>query len=277
MGQQVTSATSVRRSRWAALIAVIVALVAVGATYAAINATSKASAAPAETATSAKIEEGRKLFVEGCSSCHGLNAEGIDGATVNNGGNGGPSLIGVGSASVHFQVSTGRMPLAGPEAQAPAKDVQYTPEEISALAAYVASLAPGPASPSEEELDFSEASVSEGGELFRTNCSQCHNVSGRGGALSDGAYAPSLMQSTPQQIYEAMLTGPQQMPVFSNATLTVEDKQAILAYVDNLRTAPNPAGQDLGALGPVTEGLFVWLVGLTLFIAVAIWIGAKVR
>lgn len=272
-----TSATSVRRSRWAALIAVIVALVAVGATYAALNATSKASAAPAEGATSAQIDEGRKLFLEGCSSCHGLNAEGIDGATVNNGGNGGPSLIGVGSASVHFQVSTGRMPLAGPEAQAPTKKVQYNEEEIAALAAYIASLAPGPASPSEEELDFSNASVAEGGELFRTNCSQCHNFSGRGGALSDGAYAPSLMQATPQQIYEAMVTGPQQMPVFSNETLTVEDKQAILAYIDDVKNAPNPGGQDLGALGPVTEGLFTFIVGIVLFIAVAVWIGAKVR
>lgn len=149
-----TSATSVRRSRWAALIAVIVALVAVGATYAALNATSKASAAPAEGATSAQIDEGRKLFLEGCSSCHGLNAEGIDGATVNNGGNGGPSLIGVGSASVHFQVSTGRMPLAGPEAQAPTKKVHADEEEVAALAAYIASLA-GPASPSEEEAPTS--------------------------------------------------------------------------------------------------------------------------
>ncbi|MCB9412246.1 MAG: c-type cytochrome [Actinobacteria bacterium] len=266
-----------RRSRWAALIAVVAALVAVGVAYAVLNAQSKAAAAPAESATSAQLEEGRKLFLEGCSSCHGLNAEGIDGATVNNGGNGGPSLIGVGSASVHFQVSTGRMPLAGPAAQAPVKTVEYTAEETEALAAYIASLAPGPASPSEEELDFSEADVAEGGELFRTNCSQCHNFAGRGGALSDGAYAPSILDATPQQIYEAMLTGPQQMPVFSNESLTVEEKQAILAYVDDLRTAPNPAGQDLGSLGPVGDGLFAWLVGIVLFVAVAVWIGARVR
>lgn len=277
MGQPVSTATSLRRSRWAALIAVVIALVAVGVTYAFLNASSKASAAPAETATSAQIEEGRKLFVEGCSSCHGLNAEGVDGATVNNGGNGGPSLIGVGAASVHFQVSTGRMPLAGPAAQAPVKQVDYTAEQTQALAAYIATLGPGPASPTEEDLDFSQADVAEGGELFRVNCSQCHNFAGRGGALSDGAFAPSILDATPQQIYEAMVTGPQQMPVFSDASLTIEEKQALLAYIDGLSNDPNPAGQDLGSLGPVGDGLFAWLVGMVLFVAVAVWIGARVR
>ena len=271
-----TSATSVRRSRWAALIAVLIALVAVGATYAALNASSKASAAD-EQDTSALIKEGRNLYVEGCSSCHGMNAEGIDGATVNNGGNGAPSLIGVGGAAVHFQVSTGRMPLAGPEAQAPAKTVQYTDEEIAPLAAYISSLAPGPAIPTDEQISTEGADLASGGELFRTNCSQCHNFAGRGGALSDGSYAPSLLDADNRQVYEAMLTGPQQMPVFSNETLTPEDKQDILKYIESLRTAPNPGGQDLGSLGPVTEGLFAWIAGLGLFIAVAIWIGAKVR
>lgn len=265
-----------RRSRWAAVIAVMVALVGLGVVYSVVNGQSKATAAPSAE-TSAMIEEGRSLFEEGCSSCHGLNAEGIDASTVNNGGNGGPSLIGVGSAAVHFQVSTGRMPLAGPEAQAPSKTPEYTPEEIEALGAYIASLAPGPASPSEADLDLSDTNIAAGGELFRTNCSQCHNFSGRGGALSDGAYAPSIMEATPRQIWEAMITGPQQMPVFSDSTLTPDDKRDIIAYVEELKTAPNPGGQDLGSLGPVTEGLFAWVVGIGLFVAVAIWIGAKVR
>lgn len=255
----------------------MVALFAIGATYAILNATSKASATESQEATSALIEEGRTLFVEGCSSCHGLNAEGIDGATQNNGGNGGPSLIGVGSAAVHFQVSTGRMPLAGPEVQAPSKTVQYTPEEISAMAAYVASLGPGPASPSEEDLDLTDANLAEGGELFRTNCTQCHNFAGRGGALSDGAYAPNILSATPQQIWEAMLTGPQQMPVFGDETMTPENKRDIIAYIESIKTQPSNGGVDLGSLGPVSEGLFLWVVGLGLMVAVAVWIGAKVR
>jgi len=274
-GDFVSSAT-IRRSKWAAIIAMAFALVALGGVYSVVKSSTTATAASAAQ-TSALIDEGRKLFLTGCSSCHGLNAEGIDASTVNNGGNGGPSLIGVGSASVHFQVSTGRMPLAVPGAQAPAKKPEYTPEQTDALAAYIASLGPGPASPTEADLDFAGADVAEGGELFRTNCAQCHNLSGRGGALSDGAYAPSLMNSTPQQIWEAMITGPQQMPVFSNETLTPGDKRQILAYVDELQTSPAYGGQELGALGPVTEGLFTFVVGMGLFIAVAVWIGARVR
>ena len=152
-----------------------------------------------------------------------------------------------------------------------------TAEEIAALAAYISSLAPGPAIPTDEQISTEGADLASGGELFRTNCSQCHNFAGRGGALSDGSYAPSLLDADNRQVYEAMLTGPQQMPVFSNETLTPEDKQDILKYIESLRTAPNPGGQDLGSLGPVTEGLFAWIAGLGLFIAVAIWIGAKVR
>ena len=135
-----TTATQGRRSRWAALIAVLVALVAVGGTYALINSRAKASAATAQDATSAQIQEGKNLFLEGCSSCHGINAQGIDGDTKAAGGNGGPSLIGVGAAAVHFQVSTGRMPLAGPGAQAVVRPPIYNEQEIDAMAAYIASM-----------------------------------------------------------------------------------------------------------------------------------------
>ena len=40
---------------------------------------------------------------------------------------------------------------------------------------------------------------------------------------------------------------------------------------------PNNGGLALGRLGPVTEGLFLWTAGLLSLIAVAVWIGAKVR
>ncbi|MGA1310704.1 MAG: hypothetical protein ACO3XH_02400, partial [Candidatus Nanopelagicales bacterium] len=100
---------------------------------------------------------------------------------------------------------------------------------------------------------------------------------GSGGALTDGKYAPSLGQSTPQQIYEAMLTGPQSMPIFSEKTLTPENKAAIIRYIQELNKSENPGGVDLGRLGPVTEGLFLWTIGLGALIIVAVWIGARVR
>lgn len=185
----------------------------------------------------------------------------------------------MGAAAVDFQVGTGRMPATQPGAQIPAKPPVYTDEEIAALAAYVASLGPGPAIPPEEYYDVSNATqeeVTRGGELFRTNCTACHNFAGSGGALPNGKYAPSLMETSPKNLYQAMLTGPQQMPVFSDAVLLPEDKRAIIAYVVSLQQQHNPGGFGLGRLGPVSEGLWGWLVGIGALIAVAVWIGAKV-
>jgi ubiquinol-cytochrome c reductase cytochrome c subunit len=189
----------------------------------------------------------------------------------------GPTLIGVGAASVHFQVATGRMPLAAPGAQAVAKDPQYSADETAQLAAYVASLAPGPAIPTAEQLDYEDADIAEGGVLFRVNCAQCHQAAGQGGALTYGKYAPSLMEATPQEMYEAMVSGPQSMPVFSNGTLPVEEKKAIIAYVSELQVAPNPGGLSLGRVGPVTEGLFLWTAVFAALIGAAVWIGIKAR
>jgi len=74
-----------------------------------------------------------------------------------------------------------------------------------------------------------------------------------------------------------MVTGPQQMPVFSNETINDEDKKNLIAYVEALKVEPNPGGLDLGRIGPVAEGLFLWTAGLLSLIAAAVWIGAKVR
>ena len=254
-----------RRNPLVALALLLAALVAVGGGYALVGSTQQAEAA---LATETQIEEGKKLYLEGCSSCHGLEAQG----TVN-----GPTLIGAGAAAVHFQVSTGRMPLAAPGAQATVKDPIYNQDEIAKMAAYIASLAPGPASPTAEQIDFADADVALGGELFRINCAQCHQAAGQGGALTQGKYAPSLMNASPQIIYEAMVTGPQSMPIFSNETLPIEEKQAIIAYIDELQQAPSPGGLSLGRLGPVVEGLFVWTAVFAALIAAAIWIGIKAR
>jgi ubiquinol-cytochrome c reductase cytochrome c subunit len=255
-----------RRNPIVASILLLVALLGVGGVYAV--ATTAAPAEAVATSDQTAIDEGKRLYLEGCSSCHGLNAQG----TSN-----GPTLIGVGAASVHFQVSTGRMPMAAPGAQAPTKPADYTEEEVSQMAAYIASLGPGPAIPTAEQLDYSDADVAEGGVLFRINCAQCHQAAGGGGALTNGKYAPSLMEATPQEIYEAMLTGPQNMPVFGDGTLQVEDKQAIIAYIMDLQEAPNPGGLSLGRLGPVAEGLFLWAGVMAAFVGLAVWIGIKAR
>jgi ubiquinol-cytochrome c reductase cytochrome c subunit len=256
-----------RRHRLAPLVVLLAALGATGGAYAALAPSPQAEAAPG---TSTQVtDEGKTLFLRNCTSCHGLNAEG---------GSDGPSLIGVGAASVDFQVGTGRMPAARSEvAQVPAKRVQFTQKEIAALAAYIASLAPGPAIPANGQVDYSKADAAAGGAIYRTNCAMCHNFAGSGGALTGGKYAPSLKGTTPKHMYEAMLTGPQSMPVFSDDTLTPKDKLAVIAFLKSIEKEPNPGGASLGRIGPVSEGAAGWIVGMGLLIGSAVWLGAKAR
>ena len=259
-----------RRHPIAGLVVLLVGLVVAGGLYAAFAP----RPATAQETSSRDVEAGRQLFLIGCASCHGKNATGI---TTKSGGNYGPSLIGVGAAAVDFQVGTGRMPMAQSAPQAPVKDPEYTDEETRQLAAYIASLAPGPAIPEAEYLDWraaSTADVKEGGEFFRTNCTACHNSVGAGGALPNGRYAPDIRGVEAKHIYEAMLTGPQQMPLFSDAVITPEDKRNVIAYVKTLQDQPDYGGLAGGGYGPVVDGMFTFIIGIGALVGFAIWIGA---
>ncbi|MFZ0140595.1 MAG: cytochrome c [Aeromicrobium sp.] len=260
-----------RRHPLAGLVVLVMGLVVAGGLYAAFAP--RAATAQEET-SSRDVEAGRQLFLIGCASCHGKDATGI---TTKSGGNYGPSLIGVGAASVDFQVGTGRMPMAASGPQAPRKDPEYTEEETRQLAAYVASLAPGPSVPEAEYLDWRAAStedVKEGGEFFRTNCTACHNSVGAGGALPNGRYAPDIRGVEAKHIYEAMLTGPQQMPLFSDAVITPEDKRNVIAYVKTLEDQPDYGGLAGGGYGPVVDGMFTFIIGIGALVGFAVWIGA---
>ena len=186
----------------------------------------------------------------------------------------GPSLYGVGAASVDFQVGTGRMPLPFQGPQAMEKPLQFTQEQIDAMAAYVASLAPGPDVPDAKYL-AGNGNVAEGAELFRINCAMCHNVAAAGGALTEGKYAPGLADVSAKHVYEAMVTGPQNMPVFNDVNLTPQQKADIISALKYNQQNPSPGGFDLGSLGPVSEGLFVWIFGLGAIVGVTIWLSAK--
>jgi ubiquinol-cytochrome c reductase cytochrome c subunit len=264
-------ALAVRRRHPAATVVVLLlALLVTGGLYSAL-APSEAEASAATSASD--VATGKDLFLANCATCHGLQAQGTDA---------GPSLIGVGAASVDFQVGTGRMPLAAQGAQAPQKMPSLDATETAQLAAYVASLAPGPAIPSEEfttpvEAGSEEADerIAQGNELFRTNCAMCHNVVGAGGALTQGKYAPSLAGVSGKHIYEALVTGPQSMPVFNDANITPEEKQNIISYLDHVTEEPSPGGLKLGSLGPVAEGLFVWVVALVVLVGCAVWLGTR--
>ena len=252
-----------RRHPLATVALILVGLMTTGGVYAMFSST--ASAETNTTVTQTMVDEGQKLFAANCATCHGLSAAGTEA---------GPSLYGVGAASVHFQVGTGRMPLAASGPQGQKKPPQFTEEQTLAMAAYVASLAPGPAIPEERYLQ-GDGDATLGAELFRVNCAMCHNVSGAGGALTEGKYAPALDGVEPVHVYEAMVTGPQNMPVFSDLNLSPQEKADIITYLQYLENNPAPGGADLGSLGPVSEGLFIWIFGLGALVGVTIWIASK--
>ncbi|MEU2614175.1 cytochrome c [Micromonospora sp. NPDC007271] len=216
---------------------------------------------------SAAANEGKALFDVSCVSCHGRNAQGVEGR--------GPSLIGVGSASVEFQVSTGRMPMARQEAQAPRKYPHFTDEQVRQLGQYIQELGGGPEVPAGNNL-HENGNVATGGELFRINCSQCHAFTGGGGALSSGKYAPSLHPASDRQIYAAMLSGPQNMPVFGDNQISPQEKADIIAYIqETLKANQDPGGFNLGRYGPSTEGVAIFLVGIVALVFASLWIAGK--
>ena len=264
-----------RRGPLAGLVLMLMGLSLAGGLYAVFSPSSSAASAQDQTAMAAK---GHQLFLVGCAFCHGQNGEG---QTDTKGKLIGPALAGVGAASVDFQVGTGRMPLAQPGQQAPSKKRSYTDQEIAELAAYVASLAPGPAIPDESDYALGnmtkqerQEAVARGGQIFLTNCTACHNFTGAGGAMPQGGYAPSILKTSPKHIYEAMLTGPGPMDTFSNGNLSPEEKRDVIAYVESMRHAKGYGGFSLGNLGPVSEGGFAWIVGIGTMVSFAVWIAA---
>jgi ubiquinol-cytochrome c reductase cytochrome c subunit len=252
-------------------LALALALGSVGVAYATVAAAATprnqtAAAAGAPSTDPVELRKGRQLYETGCITCHGQNLQGVQ--------NRGPSLIGAGEASAYFQVSTGRMPVTGEQAQVQRKEPRYDDTEARQIAAYVQSVGGGPELPT-GDLRGTDANLAEGGELFRLNCASCHNFAGRGGDLSAGKYAPPLIPSSDLVIWTAMLSGPQNMPVFSDNQLTTEQKQAITNYVQTLKAEKDPGGSALGRLGPVPEGLVIWVIGIGALMLMILWIGAK--
>ncbi|MBF4995215.1 c-type cytochrome [Arthrobacter gandavensis] len=252
-----------RRHPLAAVVLLLLGLIVTGGIYAAASGANEAQAATTYTADD--VQQGEKLFIANCATCHGMEASGTEN---------GPSLVGVGAASVDFQVGTGRMPMAMQGPQAQQKPQQFNEEQTAQMAAYVASLGAGPSVPEEEYIE-ANGDAAAGGELFRVNCAMCHNAAGAGGALTRGKFAPALEGVTEKHIYEAMVTGPQNMPVFSDANLSPEEKQDIITFLKNIEANGSPGGAELGSLGPVSEGLFIWTAGLGLIIAFTIWLTSR--
>ncbi len=258
------------RRRLTAGLLLLVALAMAGGLAAIL--TPKPQIAVADESQSAMLRNGKQLYETSCVTCHGVNLQGV--------ADRGPSLVGVGEAAVFFQVSTGRMPAMSLNSQAPQKAPNFDDTQIDALGAYIQANGGGPmvvrdANGQIAEASLTQGDVARGGDLFRLNCASCHNFTGKGGALSSGKYAPDLGDATPQQIYTAMLTGPQNMPKFSDRQLSPEEKTDIVSYVRHAAEARSPGGYGLGGFGPTSEGMAAWIIGMVAIIGIAMWIGAR--
>ncbi|WP_433377240.1 cytochrome bc1 complex diheme cytochrome c subunit [Actinoplanes sp. CA-142083] len=263
-------APSRARRRIGAAVRMLAALALAGGVY---TAFAPGAFAEDNVQLSATAQEGKQLYDNSCITCHGRDAQGVEGR--------GPSLIGAGSAAVEFQVGTGRMPMTRQEAQAEEKKPAFDKTQTKQLGQYIQELGGGPELPADgkftEDLNENPEALARGGELFRVNCTSCHSYGGAGGALSSGKYAPSLHDVSPEHLYAAMLTGPQNMPVFGDNELTPQEKREIITYVTvQLQQDKDPGGLfNLGRYGPVTEGLAIFAVGITILVFTALWIAGK--
>jgi ubiquinol-cytochrome c reductase cytochrome c subunit len=220
-------------------------------------------AGPAASSQEDRAAEARRLYVTGCSSCHGLEGQGTDRA---------PSLERAGPAAAYYYLETGRMPMADPDEQPRRKRPAYTPEEIELLVEHVATLGDGPAIPA---VDAAAGDLAEGGELFRANCAPCHAAAGIGGALSDGRAAPGLHESNPEVIAAAVRVGPGQMPQFDEQVIDDEELASIVRYARYLDSPETPGGAPLGGAGPIPEGFVAWLFGIGTLLLATLWIGRR--
>jgi len=252
-----------RRRPVAGYAALLLGLVVVALLYGSLTRQGGTAQASAPPASQQDITAGKDLFEANCATCHGFGAVGNPGIA--------PSLIGAGAAAVYFQMSTGRMPAKEVGAENNRGPVKFSDQQIYEIADYVASLGGGPPIPDAEQVSTAGADTALGSNLFMANCSQCHGFAGDSGALTYGKFAPPLTQSTPTQIYTAMLTGPEAMPVFSDGVLSPSAKRDIIAYIVDTRTEPNPGGFSLGRIGPVTEGMVVFLGGMGFLVLIALW------
>jgi ubiquinol-cytochrome c reductase cytochrome c subunit len=253
------TATSGARFRWLRGFLVALGLFLLSA---AMLLVPRATHSFAQGATPAQA--GRVLYEERCATCHGEQG----------GGTGiGPPIAGLGPAWYDFMLSTGRMPVDRPAAQATRKRPAFDRADIDELIAYLVALPPGAGTPV-PRVDPQLGDVARGQQVFELNCAACHSTSGNGGAVGPEV-APSLHVATPTQIGEAVRIGPGTMPVFDQQAIDSDDLNSLTRYVLYLRDPNDRGGAGLNHAGPIIEGFVAIVIGLGALVLVTRFIGAR--
>jgi len=217
------------------------------------------SPSTAATVATVRAGPGADVFAQNCSGCHGDRGQGNARGPFY-----GPSLRAAAYPSlVATMVERGRQAPTPAKVQMPAFAGVLSGEQIAAVSSFVAGVLSDPAARSVQ--------TGYGGEIFRLYCSGCHSAAGRGGAIVEGANAPSLREHPAATALAAVIIGPGNMPVFAGNTLDTRQQTAAARYVEALVTTPSPGGNDLGAIGPVAEG-FAAAIALAALIVFTVWL-----
>ncbi len=221
----------------------------------------QSAAAPA---SGASVGHGRALYVTGCSSCHGLAAQGLP--------HRGPDLHGVGALAADWYIRTGRMPLAHPTDFPVRAPSVYSRADQRDLIAYVGSLG-GPPVPA---VSPGAGSLADGKRLFTDHCAGCHQVAGQGGIVTPDVIAPSLGNGVnARDVAEVIRFGPYVMPKWNRAAIDDAQADSLARYVLSTQRLDNRGGWGLGNLGPIPEGMVAWGIAIVALIGVARLIGER--
>ncbi|MGC2129342.1 MAG: c-type cytochrome [Candidatus Aquilonibacter sp.] len=216
-------------------------------------------------ALASRPARGESLYELRCSSCHGLALQGGPDA---------PPLIGTSGADVDFMLQTGRMPAAAPGQQYERAKPRLSQSDIRAIVNYVTERGHG--NPQLPRL--ASGNPARGRAIFAENCEQCHGVSAHGASVGYANIAPSLMHTPPEQIGEAVRSGPGEMPRFGPDVMTetnLDDLVSYVGYLQHEKRSYNPGGLQLANVGPVAEGFVAWIFGVGALVIFVRSIGSK--
>ncbi|MFL5839417.1 MAG: c-type cytochrome [Thermoleophilaceae bacterium] len=214
------------------------------------------------TAATNSAERGKQLYMESCSSCHGLALQGIP--------NRGPKLRGAGALAADFYLRTGRMPLDKPTDEPLRGKPAFSRAEIDALVAYIGSFG-GPPIPA---VHPERGDLAAGREVFTAHCAGCHQVVGEGGIVTR-ARVPRVSGVAPLDVAEAVRMGPYLMPPFGEKLLPQHDVDSIARYLQYTNDPDDRGGWAIGHIGPVPEGMVAWFIGALALVLIARTLGER--